>query len=726
MRELREITNAQAYCRSALQLARAKTTSEPTRNDLLALCKAHDEYRLFAERAGGLELSIGHSLLEQIGSTEQALRKAREDQLRQTLVKLHWPITVNNPSLNLGPQTGAGFESAIRELVSLQLCHQLVYNRHAHLIADSSEVVGRLWAVEGLAKPLLKRFRYHFSGSRSTNRIDKPDWFHGFMAQAVKDHCDLLVDRVQPIVEQAVRESHPSAFVDVLALFVRALIRGLHKHYESIWPSLAESDALVCHTVDEALSFDKTMADLYGYSAEAVGSWPRAVDFFLADQSRLVRWMDADLQFARLKVRAELDKPTAWSVLAATVGLFTDNSSSSEPPAPRLVTPECCDHIISILTSVAERAQAVPSPEGQLLFVRMVQLPLVEDFCKQLSELLAKEKLTTQVFTERGPAVLGEMSTFLNAAERIKEVLATWEGEPFYSSLKFVQDEVSTEEVGSALDSSSSHRVLDAAKRGVRAGTKVSSKFGGLLARVSAKVTNRIGSRGKFARESPRPAAAIEPSFQDSPSVLQPEIERLGALIAQTTTLIFRVTLGLFETKLEQYVHFIRRGGLCLEDRLPGPTPEFSAGLEVLASVLTPLRKRMVRPLTDRFAATLGKGVCDVLVQNVLDGCRLDQNGALQLEADFKLLLSLFAPFAKRPENRFFRPLKDRLRILCAASASLSSLRKTLLRLIASWDGSKDSPEGRQLTSILEDGYEVVSFGAQDALLLTSSRLDVK
>ena len=49
-----------------------------------------------------------------------------------------------------------------------------------------------------LVRPLRQRFIYHFTGSKLTNRQDKPEWFFTQILTWIKDHVQWVQKNVQP------------------------------------------------------------------------------------------------------------------------------------------------------------------------------------------------------------------------------------------------------------------------------------------------------------------------------------------------------------------------------------------------------------------------------------------------------------------------------------------------------------------------------------------------
>jgi hypothetical protein len=54
--------------------------------------------------------------------------------------------------------------------------------------------LGRLWAVDKLAKPLVARFRFHFCTDRPTNSPERPEWFFHYALGVLRDRVGVLED----------------------------------------------------------------------------------------------------------------------------------------------------------------------------------------------------------------------------------------------------------------------------------------------------------------------------------------------------------------------------------------------------------------------------------------------------------------------------------------------------------------------------------------------------
>ena len=56
--------------------------------------------------------------------------------------------------------------------------------------------------VKILLRPLKKRFTFHFTGTRQTARIDRPEWFLTQTLTWIKLHQHFVKSHVQPIAEK--------------------------------------------------------------------------------------------------------------------------------------------------------------------------------------------------------------------------------------------------------------------------------------------------------------------------------------------------------------------------------------------------------------------------------------------------------------------------------------------------------------------------------------------
>eukprot|EP00514_Thraustochytrium_sp_LLF1b_P007988 CAMPEP_0184530228 /NCGR_PEP_ID=MMETSP0198_2-20121128/12831_1 /TAXON_ID=1112570 /ORGANISM="Thraustochytrium sp., Strain LLF1b" /LENGTH=926 /DNA_ID=CAMNT_0026922363 /DNA_START=106 /DNA_END=2886 /DNA_ORIENTATION=- len=722
--ELQRLQNALVYANSGHLTALTLNEDEPPLEIVLRLCRKYAQYKRFLHSTRESDLFLGAEMESQVRRCVKLTKKRLEREVGACLKAIHWPITTSNPSLHLTPERLEDLSSALSRLTELQLTSP----EATDLCSGSHELVGDLWAIKALVKPLLQRFRYHFSGDRATNRIDHPEWYFGFIQHAVKDHSAFFVDTVQPLIEaQLVDLEVETTFVDVLAHLTRAMVRIAHKHLEVHWSVISQSQALVCKTIDEALALDNTLVTEYDYCAVSFvqitetempvpwsqdateNTWPKLSDFFVSSQDRFITWMDSDLEFARKRIAGELSQPTAWATLADTIKATSDFTLQHRE---RMHLPECSDHVLGILATVSERVVSLGSAQAQIVFLRVVLLPLVQDYVRALQQRMQLSKSS-----------LREQLALLNAAGHPRNAFMDWELSPrylllnqLYSGQEQNKQEGPKETEKEETPASPTKQRHKGARGLLQGALQKTRAAGGKFIHLSkASISHAVAQKG----EGDNLQACKN-------SIFSPEIKRLEEFMNSNLNRICEALLSNFKTRLQIFVEAIQRGALRQTGAKTISLPPLAEGLKEMSSAVLDFKTRLTDSLSERAVAILAKGIQQVILSRLFEGqVKVDESGAQKLAKECAAVYHSFSPFAKRPDNRFFRQIKDRLTILTAPKDSVLSLESALRRLMSSWDGSQSSPAGKQLMNILEDGYGISSLAPADALVQCSLRLDV-
>jgi hypothetical protein len=470
---------------------------------------------------------------------------------------------------------------------------------------------------------------------------------------------------------------------------------------------------------------DLALKEQFGYvasDAAAAGGasaivWPSAVGFFAAEDARFQRWIEADAEFAVRRVEAELAKPTAWTTLLMTITAAGADATAATPRADanadavpalageRLNVPECADHALAIVKAVGQRAAALPSTQSQLVFLRTVQLPAIAHVTTALGR--RAEALDADL---RGPKdeARANVMALANAADFLLNALEAMRDEPLHLrvSLELQQQQLGGDDAtGSTLKGNL-------------------SRLGGILKRGRAPATPHQLS------------SIVSPA-----SVLDPELERLRRFIAACTERLCDALEGPFSSACAPYLTAAARKGpqagaaAAAVAAAAAPTGGVGAGSEqglapalaaltaALAQVRLRLRAAPQAALVQRLAVAAQAQLLRLFAAP--GALRMDARGAQALAADCQALFRAFAPFAQRPENRFFRALKERVSLVNAPPQQLASLSRALRKLSAGWDGRDGSPEGRQITTMLEDGFGVTALGPREVMLIVQCRTDL-
>lgn len=126
-----------------------------------------------------------------------------------------WPITSSN-TLRSPPSSDVmlKFQRFTKLLLLIEIPENL-QNRPSVTSALMIDFDPLVLPVQLLFNPLRKRFMYHFSGSRQTNRADKPEWMLTQVLTWIRDHEAFILQKVQPVFNETCTSRYISVEVSM-------------------------------------------------------------------------------------------------------------------------------------------------------------------------------------------------------------------------------------------------------------------------------------------------------------------------------------------------------------------------------------------------------------------------------------------------------------------------------------------------------------------------------
>ncbi|CAH2037618.1 unnamed protein product, partial [Iphiclides podalirius] len=275
-----------------------------------------------------------------------------------------------------------------------------------------------------LLRPIKKRFMFHFTGSRQTARIDRPEWFLTQTLNWIKHNRTFIHDHVQPVADKldvkgantvdefnnGVVSLAAERLHTVLGLYVSQGARG----------EVADADAAFAHAVDETLGFHRELVAVVGRECGEVVS-------VLTKAENLVRWLAVEKKYALLKMDEALGSEQWCEPVVSGVGVAVGDV---------LWVPRAADWFVALLKTIEDRYATLPQPGHRLQFLEL-QLELVEEWRVRLTQLMgaAMDALQPETFlTSSGPQPL---TAVINAAHYTRAVLLQWAHSLHYLQLHF-------------------------------------------------------------------------------------------------------------------------------------------------------------------------------------------------------------------------------------------------------------------------------------------------
>ncbi|SPO24350.1 uncharacterized protein UTRI_03618 [Ustilago trichophora] len=288
-----------------------------------------------------------------------------------------------------------------------------------------------LLTTQCLIEPMLLRFRYHFDGDRSTNRLDKPEWYMSHIASLIRTQAPLFAPAKHGIPgsgEAVVRLNRAYAnaqspgsssrkfyrHIDTYAELLHGLLIPLRRKLASTMPSLLDHPSLLAHTVFQALTFDAEVAETFPPSLTVIGgAGTRKISDDILDNSNWFnRWLDGEKDFALRRFEEIMNSPDAWAIGSSDsladddeqvfYSSLSDHAPSAEEEGGQRTT-KSARSTIEILDSVSERYRPLPSLSQRLSFLAIVQLPILRSYAQRLTRSLDAFESLSSAFARAMP-----------------------------------------------------------------------------------------------------------------------------------------------------------------------------------------------------------------------------------------------------------------------------------------------------------------------------------
>ncbi|PWN37270.1 uncharacterized protein FA14DRAFT_176569 [Meira miltonrushii] len=394
-----------------------------------------------------------------------ALAKARQDRLDSALKNAGWPppppeLKLENEPVQQSPEKillqSTEVRAAWRELMILQRkSEQIGVLRPSSARMSSTEdsatvdsssqpspgskAYQPLLTVECLLKPLLLRFYYHFDSSRTTNRLDKPEWYLNHMLSILKSNMRLFdpFGGAIAVLCNNVSKSRKSLRYDLSAELLHGLLRPLTLKVESSIELLLQNSQLLSHTIMQTVQFDQDVR------ATLMPILPNCSPIYLADallsnETVFEAWVQSERAFASDRLDEEMESKGAWLVgdedgleAEATDGSWSamaqdgpstavndvdDNDESSG--SIRIKTTRSARAVISLIEGLTVRYKALPSISHQLPFL-LIQLSVLQGYAQRLERSLDAFESLSSAFSRAIPGAISGGSGGPNESQGI-------------------------------------------------------------------------------------------------------------------------------------------------------------------------------------------------------------------------------------------------------------------------------------------------------------------
>jgi len=264
-----------------------------------------------------------------------------------------------------------------------------------------------LYPLQALIQPIALRFKYHFEGTRQTNRLDKPEWYYAHVLNAAHEHRGFMDSIVQRLISAAGFQS-----INAWREFTRLLFPLLSRKLRKTVPALIPHPPVLAHTIYQTLAFDSAIRDegfqivgtseSAGMNAEAeTRKWEGLSEIILGRKEWFDAWMEGERKFAMDQYMDIISAPDAW--------LIADENDTEEEGHITItdIKPTIsARRVKALVEQVTDRYSPLPQFTHRTKFLITVQLPLLESYHARISSSLDAFETLSSSFMRAVPGAL--------------------------------------------------------------------------------------------------------------------------------------------------------------------------------------------------------------------------------------------------------------------------------------------------------------------------------
>ncbi|EIW69690.1 hypothetical protein M231_06298 [Tremella mesenterica] len=391
------------------------------------------------------DMTLLRSIVDVRDEAWKGLKDVMTQQLLEASETLSWPLKTDYPAVP--PHQRRTFERCFQDLLYLQIEGErmgLTGAKTRHWSSGQG-----LFSIQAMIRPIELRFKYHFQGSKSTNRVDKPEWAFSNILDQIYQHTDFISDYLQPLVSRS-----GSSEVDVKSEFTLLLFPVLLNLLRTRIPRLLDSPALLAHTIYQTIIFDDAIRDMdfdLGGVSVSDGSekeWEGLAGVILKENGWFEQWLEGERTFAEGQLNEIISSPDAWTI--------EDPPSEDERGLQPLRPTQSARQVKALIEQIQERYSPLPALENKIPFLTTIQLPLLSTYHRRISSSLDAFESVSSAFVRAVPGALANSrsgivydQSALTAGKQglerllkgllsvdwVLEALKGWADDPFYVEL---------------------------------------------------------------------------------------------------------------------------------------------------------------------------------------------------------------------------------------------------------------------------------------------------
>ncbi|KAJ5141255.1 hypothetical protein N7526_002250 [Penicillium atrosanguineum] len=353
----------------------------------------------------------------------QQLKNTFGDRLQKTLESLKWPTREMNITDKLLEQ----WRQDVELLIDLQTPE---LQSHEPLAIGQSVEPPVLFPMDVMVHPLDLRFKYHFSGDKPTNRLDKT---------LSTNSGGFFTSYLQPILDEKAQSADSGVewnFYNALHVFITALLPMLRQKIDSFLPQIANHPQLLSHFIHELMNFDNEIRETWNYLPDPYSedNWKGMTWEVLTKQGWYDRWLQVEKDFALARYKDIIDTQDSGQIDYDGVEI-----TATKPTKAAI-------RVNDLLETITERYQPLASFSQKLRFLIDIQITIFDQFHERLHSALEAYLAMTSTLgrtvqgsegqaSVEGVAGLERLCRVFGSAEYLEKKMEDWSNDVFFVEL---------------------------------------------------------------------------------------------------------------------------------------------------------------------------------------------------------------------------------------------------------------------------------------------------
>ncbi|PYH77315.1 RINT-1 family protein [Aspergillus uvarum CBS 121591] len=412
-----------------------KDTGSDPRSAIQSYTRLRNISRSLHEAQPAAEGAAPH-LVDYVGKLVSALRERMKSHFSQrlqgTMDRMKWP----SKDLQFPDDVQLEWRENVGLLLDLQIPE---LTGRASVPEHHCAEPPVLLPLEVMVHPLELRFKYHFSGDKPTNRLDKPEYFLAHITDLMNNFGSFFASFLQPIFDEKVKEVGNDLewnFYNASHALITALLPVLRNKIATFMPQISTHPQLLSHFVHELMTFDSEVRESWNYLPDpyVAGDWKGVTWEVLTKQGWFDRWLQVEKDFALARYKEIVDAPDSGHIDYDGVEL-----SSTKPTKAAI-------RVNDLLETITERYQHLSSFSQKLRFLIDIQITIFDQFHERLQSALEAYLAMTSAIgrtvqgsdgqaSVEGVAGLERLCRVFGSAEWLEKKMEDWSNEVFFVEL---------------------------------------------------------------------------------------------------------------------------------------------------------------------------------------------------------------------------------------------------------------------------------------------------